>query len=351
MSPLAHGEHVRKVCRCGWRQWPKCPHPWYLSYKPRGGKRYRFSFDAEFGGHVESKLEAEKKAAIVRTAIDDGTFERVADRRAREQRVPVTVGAPASESLTVEQLGLTSLRDHLNPKTGEPLSSNERLRWELVMRTVVVRPTGAAVRFGALPVSDVSRHDIEAFRKVHLEPRAAAVTSAKGHTYTAKRGGIAAVRGCLGRLRAFFSWAVEHDYVLTSPFRKGGQPLKGLFVHEPGRERRLEPGEWERLFAAAGPHLQALMTAAIETGCRVGELLSLQWQQVRFDLNEIHFRAKDTKARRARNLPMSQRSSACWRCGGWTGRTGSGRQTAFVFGETRPAGGSRVSRPLGKTRG
>jgi integrase/recombinase XerD len=49
------------------------------------------------------------------------------------------------------------------------------------------------------------------------------------------------------------------------------------------------------------------MTAAIETGCRVGELLSLQWQQVRFDLNEIHLRARETKARRRRDLPMSQR--------------------------------------------
>lgn len=42
----------------------------------------------------------------------------------------------------------------------------------------------------------------------------------------------------------------------------------------------------------------------------VGELLSLQWRQVRFDLNEIHLRAEDTKARRARLLPMSQRLRA-----------------------------------------
>jgi hypothetical protein len=76
------------------------------------------------------------------------------------------------------------------------------------------------------------------------------------------------------------------------PFRKGGQAVKGLFVSEPGRDRRLEQEEWERLFAVARPHLQALMTAAIETGCRIGELLSLQRWQVRFDLNEIHFRAK-----------------------------------------------------------
>jgi len=85
------------------------------------------------------------------------------------------------------------------------------------------------------------------------------------------------------------------------------------------RERRLapnvldadgkvkEPGEERRLLAAANPHLQALITAALETGCRVGELLSLQWWQVRFDLNEIHLPASKTKALRKREIPMSQR--------------------------------------------
>jgi hypothetical protein len=37
-----------------------------------------------------------------------------------------------------------------------------------------------------------------------------------------------------------------------------------------------QPSEQERLFAAANPHLQALIIAALETACRVGELLSLQ---------------------------------------------------------------------------
>jgi integrase len=136
------------------------------------------------------------------------------------------------------------------------------------------------------------------------------ITDRKGRTYKVCRGDNAGVRGCHGRLRAFFTWAVDKDYVSSSPFRKGGQPIKGLFVHEPERERRLEPGEAERLFAVANPHLQALMTVGIETGCRVGELLSLRWRQVRFDLNEIHIRGLDTKARRMRILPISQRLCA-----------------------------------------
>ena len=53
--------------------------------------------------------------------------------------------------------------------------------------------------------------------------------------------------------------------------------------HEPPRARRLDPGEGDRLLAHAAPHLRSLIVAALYIGCRVGELLSLQWHQVRHD--------------------------------------------------------------------
>jgi hypothetical protein len=45
---------------------------------------------------------------------------------------------------------------------------------------------------------------------------------------------------------------------------------------ETERIRRLAGNEEGRLLAAAGPHLQALIVAALETGCRLGELLTMQ---------------------------------------------------------------------------
>src|SRR5262245_4550943 len=87
MSPRAHGHSVRKVCSHGWRGWPKCTCAWYFSFKPRGSsQRYRFSLDAELGFHFDSKTEAETAATAIRNAILAGTFERAADRLAREQR-------------------------------------------------------------------------------------------------------------------------------------------------------------------------------------------------------------------------------------------------------------------------
>jgi integrase len=72
----------------------------------------------------------------------------------------------------------------------------------------------------------------------------------------------------------------------------------------------LSQADGERLLAACNPHLRILVTAALETCCRVGELLKLQWRHVRFDLNEIRLPAQNTKAGRMRVLPMSQRLRA-----------------------------------------
>jgi integrase len=131
----------------------------------------------------------------------------------------------------------------------------------------------------------------------------------KGRTRTEQRGGPVGVNRCLGRLRAFYSCAVKEDYVTATPFKKGTEAIVELYG-EAKRERRLEPGEEQRLLAVADAHLRGLIIAGLETSCRVGELLSLQWSQVRFDLDEIHFPAGKTKARRRRDLPMSQRLRA-----------------------------------------
>src|SRR5580704_4031619 len=101
MSPRAHGNGVRKVCRHGWRQWPKCACAWYFSYKPRsGGPRYRFSLDAELGRHVDSKTEAEHIATDIRSAINAGTFRQ-------------TRGVAASPS--VEAVAAVVTLDHFAP--------------------------------------------------------------------------------------------------------------------------------------------------------------------------------------------------------------------------------------------
>jgi integrase len=72
-----------------------------------------------------------------------------------------------------------------------------------------------------------------------------------------------------------------------------------------------EPSDEEqRLLAAAAEQkvqspLHDCVVAALETGMRKGEILGLQWRHVRWLQNEIALEWRNTKTRRARQIPIS----------------------------------------------
>jgi integrase len=108
----------------------------------------------------------------------------------------------------------------------------------------------------------------------------------------------------LNLLRAAFNWAVLNGLLRSTPFRIGDVPAV-RFKREQARTRRLHPGEEERLLTHAYG-LHDVIVAALETGCRRGELLSLQWHQVRLSPRaELFLPADKTKARRDRRIPIS----------------------------------------------
>jgi integrase len=107
---------------------------------------------------------------------------------------------------------------------------------------------------------------------------------------------------CLCRLKAFFNWTLEREYLMTNP----AQRVRKLREFE--RERRLEPGEEERLRALTKDDWlwRLRLVAALETGCRIGEILNVQFKQLRWDLNELHLSNRTTKGLRTRYIPLSQ---------------------------------------------
>jgi integrase/recombinase XerD len=123
-----------------------------------------------------------------------------------------------------------------------------------------------------------------------------------GKTYEAKRGGIVSINRSIGRLKAFYNWAIEREYLTESP----AQRIHKLREFE--RERRLEPGEEERLRSLTKDDWlwRLRIVVALETGCRIGELLSVQFKQLRWDLNELHLSNRTTKGLRTRYVPLSQ---------------------------------------------
>ena len=88
------------------------------------------------------------------------------------------------------------------------------------------------------------------------------------------------------------------------------------------RHRRLVPdtidahgkvtqeGEERRLLKAASPWLQRLIMAAIETGCRRGELLGLTWGDVDLTRGELTVTGDTNKTGQGRAIPISPRLRA-----------------------------------------
>ena len=97
------------------------------------------------------------------------------------------------------------------------------------------------------------------------------------------------------------SWEPEKpDGERTAP-PAAGSDLKREKIAK--RDRRLVPDEERRLLAQAGPRLYRLIVAALETGCRLGELLLLRWEDVDLPGGELRVRAVNAKQRKLRAYP------------------------------------------------
>ncbi len=150
-----------------------------------------------------------------------------------------------------------------------------------------------------------------------------AITRSKIEAYMAQRleGGASptTVAHEFSRLRHMLNWAVGQGYLKRSP-AKGVKPPKP----EPGRLRYLTAEELARLMEALEPsslmenpynkgdkvsdlvrgYLKPLVILAINTGCRLGELLSLEWKDV--NLRERFITLEHTKNNERRIVPLNQ---------------------------------------------
>lgn len=272
-----HNDGLRKICGCERRTWPKCPHPWHLNYTYKG-KVHRLSLDREVGKHIDSKTAAEAEAERIRIAIRDGTFRR---------------GAPVLSQLTLAQLFGVYVDRRLDVvRPDRATDDQDSIR--VITAAPLPLPTGEVRPFGAWLVPDITADTLERFREVRI----------------ARGGGSVAVNRNLSFLRAMFNWAIRTKYVPESPFKVGTETVVKL-TKESARSRRLLDGEEGKILAACGPHLRAVVEAALETGCRLGELFSLQWNQIRGDpFTALDLPASKTKTRRDRTVPITARLRA-----------------------------------------
>jgi integrase len=256
MPPRSSTDNVRKICTCV--KWKTCSHPWYLDYQ-REGVRYRDNLDKLIGRHAKDFNAAKDEA---RRAI-------IAKQEGRDPRGLVPADDPTLEQMLTQYVTERPRRD----------------RWQVpkLLSVPVPSPDGRP-RFGDWRLSAITTETLKQFRQ--LRPHVAGNRD-------------------LNLLRAAFNWAVLGGLMPRSPFRIGDVPAIRL-GRELARTRRLHPGEADGLLAATSGLWRDLITAALETGMRKGELLSLQWKQVRFAPRaEIFLPADKTKTKRDRRVPIS----------------------------------------------
>jgi len=135
--------------------------------------------------------------------------------------------------------------------------------------------------FGSRLLSDITRAELEAWQRGRLQ-----------------RNKPSTVNRYLCRLRHMFNRAVEWELLDESP-------MKGLrFLRENNaRLRYLSIEECNRLLESSiAPHLRAMVTVALHTGMRSGEIRSLQWRDLDFGSGFIVIR--DSKNGESRHVPL-----------------------------------------------
>ncbi len=100
-------------------------------------------------------------------------------------------------------------------------------------------------------------------------------------------------------LKHMYTLAIEWGRVEENPAKR----VK-LFKGERKRLRYLMPEEVQRLLSNCADHLRPIVTVAVHTGMRKGELLRLRRDQANFDLGMITL--TDTKNHETRHIPMSE---------------------------------------------
>ncbi len=122
---------------------------------------------------------------------------------------------------------------------------------------------------------------------------------------------IATVNRELSKFRRMLNIARREGWIKSNPFADGESMIS--LADEQKRERILTREEERRLLDACSvthrAHLRPIVIAAIDTGMRRGELLSLRWQDLNLEHGLIRIQAFNTKTMKPREVSMTVRLS------------------------------------------
>jgi hypothetical protein len=174
MTKRQRNDGLRKICKCPLRNWTRCTHPWYFSFKPKGRPRVRILLDRHLGRSVESLDEAKTVAANIRTAIVNGEYP-PKPQPAETPAAPVTLRTAADRFLE----GVPVLK---GKNQGKARGTNDH---QMLAALCTWTPGGATAPLGEHSPSALTEDVLEAF-VTHLRTVGRAASTVNKYIQTIK---------------------------------------------------------------------------------------------------------------------------------------------------------------------
>jgi len=151
--------------------------------------------------------------------------------------------------------------------------------------------------FGNMLIKEITKSDIQKFKMKRLNTV----------TVQNRPRSITAVNRELQLLRKMLNFAIENRWIRDNPFFKTNLISMS---DETQRNRILSFDEERRLLDAcrdSRAHLRPIVITALDTSCRLGELLKLRWRDIDFFSEIITIIAFNAKTAEAREVIMTER--------------------------------------------
>lgn len=145
--------------------------------------------------------------------------------------------------------------------------------------------------FGPLPLNDITAWHVEKYKRQRSQ--------SKQRRHPDNRVSTRTVNMELALLKTMFNHAIRMGWTAKNP-------VKGvkLFPEKRSRTNYLTPHECRALIDAATPHTRPVILALLHTGARVGEILSLDWQNVDMRHRQIILTNGKTVATEPEYIPI-----------------------------------------------
>ncbi len=260
-----------KLCNHRDRARDRCEHAWWARFR-----QVRVSLNKWADRDIRTKTEADAVYDDLRKAVRAGTFD------------PRGINPPKEQTaLTFREFAQTYKERHAVAKA------------LALAKTIDYRLKPLLDAFGDRPLADIRTADVEDFIADLRKPRIA------GRRKAPRTLSPASINRTIELLRHMFNWAVGREYLDKTPFRRGTETLIRKEREDNRRRRRISEDEESKLLEHATPLLRSMIVAALDTGMRRGEMLSLRFADIDSLRRLIVLRGETTKSRKTRVVPIA----------------------------------------------